>query len=133
MPQFALYQQITTILTFLLSAVAISRTIVLSEIFGFREVENFTIFYDMPISSKKSEPTDTILLWHLSADFRKTLRTASYLQTGILAEVEKCAEAYTASGAQKIGEFAVAFSGIVFRTLRAAKMEPLPTAFSKRG
>ena len=53
MSQFVLYQLITTVLTFMLSAVTISRTIVLTEIFGFREVEFFTIFSDKPILPKK--------------------------------------------------------------------------------
>ncbi len=53
MPQIVLYQRITAVLTFLLSAVTISRTIVLSENFSLREVNIFTIFSDMLISAKK--------------------------------------------------------------------------------
>lgn len=55
----------------------------------------------------------------------------SHFQTCIFTEVEKCADTYTAIGAKKIVELAVALSGIVFVVLCAAQMKPLPTAFSK--
>lgn len=89
-------------------------------------------FYDTAGYSLHTKPTDTIILWHRSVLICSG-RRLSYVQSCTFAGEEECAEANSLSGLEKIGELAVTLRGIVSAVLRAAQMEPLPTAFSKVG
>lgn len=91
-------------------------------------------FYDTAGYSLHTKPTDNIIIiiWHRSV-LKCSSERLSYVETGTFAGVEECAEANSLCGAEKIGEFAVTIRSIVSAVLRAAQMEPLPSAFSEVG